>query len=84
MSSSNALENSTDKKVYDYTQTDLERMAKWGIKFGKHKGKNFGELLTEEPDYCQWIVKQFDETDALVQFITRSLEVNPAELVAGC
>ena len=63
----------TEKKVYDYTTTDLDVMSKWSIKFGKHKGLNFGELLTKEPEYCEWITQKFEAVDALPQFITRSL-----------
>lgn len=83
--------NTTVKQTYDYTKTDLEKMGNWKIKFGKHKGKTFGELLRNHPDYCEWIVSKFDGDDALVQFINRSEldfrnspEIPPVELYAGC
>lgn len=63
----------TEKKVYDYTTTNLSQMNTWSIKFGKHKGSTFGKILEQDPEYCMWIVSKFDKADALVQFITRSL-----------
>jgi len=81
MSTTTTITNLNEKKVYDYTQTSLTQMADWSIKFGKHKGTTFGELLTNHPDYCQWISANFDGGDALVQFINRSVVINVGE---GC
>jgi len=86
MSTSNTTAIATEtieKKVYDYTTTDLSQMNTWSIKFGKHKGKTFGEMLKEDPEYCSWIVSKFDKEDALVQFITRS-QLDSNTLTAGC
>tara|TARA_R110002126_G_scaffold51769_1_gene141406 strand:+ start:162 stop:416 length:255 start_codon:yes stop_codon:yes gene_type:complete len=84
MSATNTITNLNEKKVYDYTKTPLTDMSKWSIKFGKHKGTTFGVLLKEHPDYCQWIVNNFDEGDALVQFINRSVSISIAEMTEGC
>ncbi len=87
MSTTNTIATeTTEKKIYDYTQTDLSRMANWSIKFGKHKGSTFGKMFEQDPDYCTWIVNKFEKEDALVQFITRSLSnpVDTASLLAGC
>lgn len=55
----------------DYNQTDLSRMDSWKVKFGKHKGLTFNELLNSQTEYCDWVQTKFDETDALRCYITR-------------
>lgn len=81
MSTTTITTDTTEKKVYDYTQTSLSQMEGWNIKFGKHKGTTFGELLKNHPDYCKWISANFDGGDALVQFINRSVVIDVDE---GC
>ena len=73
------MSDAVKKTTQDYSQTDLGKMSNWVLKFGKHKGKTFGDLLTKERDYCSWITRNFEETDALYQFIVRSeLDDEPA------
>lgn len=30
------------------------------VSFGKHRGRTFQEVLSEHPDYCQWVLKKAD------------------------
>jgi hypothetical protein len=35
-----------------------ENVLGWSIKFGKHKGTTFRDLLDDEPEYVRWLLDQ--------------------------
>jgi len=49
------------KKSKRYTLTDI-------MPFGKHRGSDFDEIMTEDPAYMEWLynnsVVEFNEADA--------------------
>ena len=58
------------------------------VMFGKHKGDTFIYVLNDDPEYCNWIVKQ-DCNGLMAQFRNYILErcgkrVKPIGLQAVC
>ena len=38
------------------TSENLSYVGKWTIKFGKHKGKTYDELVSCFPGYVEWLL----------------------------
>jgi hypothetical protein len=41
------------------------------VSFGKHKGTKFEDLLRDEPDYCQWVLKKKKEDPAKTGYMDK-------------
>lgn len=39
------------------------------LNFGKHKGKTFGKVLDDDPNYCKWAAENLDSKEYAKRFI---------------
>lgn len=45
----------------------LEQALAIKLNFGKNKGKKLGDLVKEDPDYCDWMYSKYERTDPVVK-----------------
>ena len=45
-----------EKKVFDEDYNKVKHCLLWPLKFGKHKGKTYIDIIILEHDYFQWLV----------------------------
>lgn len=45
----------------------LEQAVAIKLNFGKYKGSTLGDLVKEEPQYCDWLYSKYEKTDPVIK-----------------
>ena len=54
--------NSLRKNTNQNEIKTLEQALKYEITFGKHAGESLDDIIADEPDYANWLLKNGDDT----------------------
>lgn len=59
----------SNKDVLEQAKEMQNGGAAGTVKFGRYSGRTFEEVLKEDPDYCQWVLKMEDPGVRMIAFI---------------